>query len=63
MIGNQLNQPPKHVKRLANDSLISQETTWATKKKPLQLSIESWLLNRDPYNGLLVGGFNPFETY
>ena len=60
MIGNQLNQHPKHVKF---DSLISQETTRATKKTQKLLSIESWLLNRDPYNGLLVGGFNPFETY
>ena len=27
-------------------------TIWAT-KKPVLLSIESWLVNRDPYNGLL----------
>ena len=40
---------------------------WAT-KKTLLLSIESWLVNRDPYNGLLkslynwVGKFHPLYT-
>ena len=29
------------------------EDMWATKKNPNLLSIESWLVNRDPYNGLL----------
>ena len=31
---------------------------WATKKKHLLLSIESWLVNRDPYNGLLQSPYN-----
>ena len=33
------------------------------RKKTFLLSIESWLFDRDPYNGLLVCGFNPFEKY
>ena len=27
--------------------------SWATKKKNLLRSVESWLVNRDPYNALL----------
>ncbi len=37
----------------SDDIYVSvQDFNWAT-KKTLLLSIESWMVNRDPYNGLL----------
>ena len=42
----------------ANETI--RELKWAVIKIRAWLSIDSWLLNRDPY---LVGGFNPSEKY
>ena len=36
--------------------------TCATKKETSYFPF-GWLVNRDPYNHYLVGGFNPFEQY